>query len=64
MKASTGRRGYNVTVIDPRTGQGARGGGFDTAANPYEADALAAYLASIPTGRIVAVATKGMPAPT
>ena len=59
MKASAGRRGYNVTVIDPRTGKVTEAVGFDTAANPYEADALAAYLTAIPKGRIVAVATKG-----
>jgi len=59
VKASSGRRGYNVTVIHPRTGKVLETRGFDTAANPYEADALAAYLAGIPKGRIVAVATKG-----
>ena len=59
VKASSGRRGYNVTVIDPRTGKVLDAVGFDTAANPYEADALAAYLTGIPKGRIVAVATKG-----
>ncbi len=59
VKASAGRRGYNVTVIDPHTGKVIESVGFDTAANPYEADALAAYLAGIPKGRIVAVATKG-----
>ena len=59
VKASSGRRGYNVTVIDPRTGKVTEAVGFDTAANPYEADALAAYLTAIPKGRIVAVATKG-----
>ena len=59
VKASSGRRGYNVTVIDPRTGKVIESVGFDTAANSYEADALAAYLTGIPRGRIVAVATKG-----
>jgi 4-amino-4-deoxy-L-arabinose transferase-like glycosyltransferase len=59
VKASAGRRGYNVTVIDPRTGKVLDAVGFDTAANPYEAEALAAYLAGIPQGRIVAVATRG-----
>jgi len=59
VRASNGRRGYNVTVIDPRTGRVIESVGFDTAANPYEADALAAYLAGIPKGRVVAVATKG-----
>jgi hypothetical protein len=58
-KASTGRRGYNVSVLDPRTGKVLEMRGFDTAANTYESDALASYLASIPRGRIVAVATKG-----
>ena len=59
VKASAGRRGYNVTVIDPRTGKVLEMQGFDTAANAYEADSLANYLAGIPKGRIVAVATKG-----
>ena len=59
VNASSGRRGYNVTVIDPRTGRVIESVGFDTAANPYEADALAVYLTGIPKGRIVAVATKG-----
>ena len=59
VKASAGRRGYNVTVIDPLTGKALDAVGFDTAANSYEADAMAAYLTGIPKGRIVAVATKG-----
>jgi hypothetical protein len=59
VKASTGRRGYNIAVFDQRTGKLLATQGFDTAANPYEADALAAYLSGIPRGRIVAFATKG-----
>lgn len=59
VKASSSRRGYNVAVFDPRSGRLLDQRGFDTAANIYEADALAAYLATIPQGRIVAVATKG-----
>lgn len=55
---STGRRGYNVAVLDPRTGRLLDRRGFDTAANPYETDALAAHLAAIPRGRIVVIATK------
>ncbi|MCX6031429.1 MAG: hypothetical protein NT169_19290 [Chloroflexi bacterium] len=58
-KASAGRRGYNVAVLDQRTGKVLDQRGFDTAANAYEADALAAYLAGIPQGRIVVLATKG-----
>jgi hypothetical protein len=57
--ASAGRRGYNVAVIHPRTGQVLDTKGFDTAANSYEADALASYLKAVPAGRIVVLATKG-----
>ena len=57
-KASVGRRGYNVAVLDPRSGELLEARGFDTAANPYEADALAAYLSDIRPGRIVVLATK------
>ncbi len=59
VKASAGRQGYNVTVIHPQTGEVIEMRGFDTAANRYEADALASYLRGIAAGRIVAVATKG-----
>jgi hypothetical protein len=59
VKASIGRRGYNIAVFDPRTGALLDQRGFDTAANSYEADALAAYLSAIPQGRIVVAATKG-----
>jgi len=59
VKASTNRRGYNVAVFDQRTGRLLETRGFDTAANSYEADALAAYLSSISRGRIIALATKG-----
>jgi hypothetical protein len=59
VKASAGRRGYNIAVFDQRTGALLDQRGFDTAANSYEADALAAYLSAIPRGRIVVAATKG-----
>ncbi len=58
VKASVGRRGYNIAVFDPHSGRLLDQRGFDTAANSYEADALAAYLNAIPSGRIVAAATK------
>ena len=48
-----------MTVINPETGEVIEMRGFDTAANRYEADALASYLRGIPAGRIVAVATRG-----
>ena len=41
VKASTNRRGYNVAMFDQRTGKLLETRGFDTAANSYEADALA-----------------------
>jgi hypothetical protein len=57
--ASAGRRGYNVTVMHPRTGKVLDMQGFDSAANSYEADALAIYLSTIQPGQIVVLATKG-----
>lgn len=59
VDASAGRRGINVAVVDEQTGQLLDRRGFDTAANSYEATALADFLATVPTGRIVLVATKG-----
>jgi hypothetical protein len=59
IKASEGRRGYNVTVIDQRSGKVLDQRGFDTAANTYESESLASYLAGVARGRIVAVATRG-----
>jgi len=57
--ASAGRRGYNLAVLDPRTGHLLEKRGFDTWANEYEAQRLAEFVAQIPDGRIVVVATKG-----
>ncbi len=59
VDASAGRQGYNVAVFDQRTGRLLDKRGFDTAANEFEAEALADYLDGIPNGRIVALATKG-----
>ena len=59
VDASAGRQGYNVAIFDRRNGRLLDKKGFDTAANTFEADGLAAYLDAIPDGRIVAVATKG-----
>ncbi len=57
--ASAGRQGYNVAVFDEKSGVLLDKRGFDTAANVYEADALASYLDTVPAGRIVVLATKG-----
>jgi hypothetical protein len=53
--------GYNVAVIDPRTGRLLERRSFDTtsAGRPSEAEALSAFLAGVPQGRIVAVAMQG-----
>jgi hypothetical protein len=56
--ASAGRAGVNVTVLDEQ-GEVLEKAGFDTTANAYESEALAAYLAKIEQGRIVLVTTKG-----
>ena len=56
---SFGRRGYNVTVLDPKTGRVLQKAGFDTYANRYEAERLAAFIDALPPGVIVLVATRG-----
>lgn len=55
---SAGRNGVNVTVLD-EAGEVLDKKGFDTTANRYESDTLAAHLAQIVPGRIVLVTTKG-----
>ena len=59
IDASAGRQGYDVAVFDEKSGELLDKRGFDTAANIYEADALAAYLDAVPAGRLVVLATKG-----
>lgn len=59
IDASAGRRGINITVIDPATGDTVDMRGFDTAASSNESRLLADYLASIPTGQIILVASYG-----
>jgi hypothetical protein len=56
---SAGRRGINITVVDPATGEVVDKVGFDTTANTYESNALAEYLATLPVGQIVLVVTYG-----
>jgi hypothetical protein len=56
---SAGRKGFNVTVIDPGTGQVLDKEGFDTTASSNESVRLAAYLNAIPSGQIILVATYG-----
>ncbi|MFN8466119.1 MAG: interleukin-like EMT inducer domain-containing protein, partial [Caldilineaceae bacterium] len=57
--ASAGRRGVNVTVLDPKSGKVLDKAGFDTTANEGESANLAAYLQQIPGGSPVLVASYG-----
>lgn len=62
VDGSTHRRGLNLAVLDPASGQPVAQRGFDTAANEFKAEALAQFLAEIPAGRLVIVATQGLDA--
>jgi hypothetical protein len=53
---SPGGRGYNVAVIDPQTGAVEDTANFDTHLDEGASQALAAFLAKVPAGHIVAVA--------
>lgn len=59
VDAAAGRRGVNVTVLDPESGAVLDKVGFDTAANVYESQALADYLARIQPGHPVLVVSHG-----
>jgi len=59
IDASAGRRGVNVTVLDPESGAVLDKVGFDTTASAAESEKLAAFLADIPPGRPVLIATYG-----
>ncbi len=62
VDASAHRRGLNVAVVQPQTGQVMAIKGFDTAANQFEAEALAQFIADVPEGSLVIVATQGLEA--
>ncbi|MEZ4635518.1 MAG: interleukin-like EMT inducer domain-containing protein [Caldilineaceae bacterium] len=57
--ASAGRRGVNVTVLNAQTGEIVDRQGFDTAANEFESEALAAYIEQIAAGSPVLLASRG-----
>ena len=59
IDASAGRRGVNVTVLDAKSGEVVDLAGFDTTANAYESQKLAAFLARIPEGAPVLVVSHG-----
>ncbi|MCB9114936.1 MAG: hypothetical protein H6639_08285 [Caldilineaceae bacterium] len=56
---SAGRRGVNVTVLDPQSGAVVEKEGFDTTASAVESEKLAAFLDEIPAGSPVLVVTYG-----
>jgi hypothetical protein len=51
-------RGYNVAVVDPRSGRVDRRDVFDTFADPSESARLAAFVDGVPAGWIVAAAIR------
>jgi hypothetical protein len=59
VDASAHRRGINVAVVEPQSGDLVDVQGFDTAANEFEAAALTQFIAQISGGHIVIVATQG-----
>ena len=59
IDASAGRRGVNVAVLDPETGEVISSAGFDTASNAYESEALAEHLGQVEAGQPVLVASSG-----
>ncbi|GAB4411124.1 MAG: interleukin-like EMT inducer domain-containing protein [Anaerolineae bacterium] len=62
IDASAHRRGVNVAVIEPQSGQLLAVKGFDTAANTFEAAALSQFITEIPAGQIVLLASQGLEA--
>jgi hypothetical protein len=59
IDASAHRRGVNVAVVEPQSGDLVDVKGFDTAANEFEVIALTQFIAQIPARHIVIVATQG-----
>lgn len=57
--ASAGRKGVNVTVLEPGSELILAQRGFDTTANAYESAALAEFLRGVDAGAIVLVASSG-----
>lgn len=63
VDASAGRRGYNLAVIDPRSGAVLGKQGFDTYANAFEAERMAQFIEDAPDGAIVVGAARGDASP-
>ena len=62
VDASSHRRGFNLAVLNPSTGEVLDMRGFDTAANEFEAQALRDYIDQIPNGHLVIVSSQGVDA--
>jgi hypothetical protein len=58
VDAAQNLRGYNVVVINEKTGVIEASAAFDTFASADESARLAQFIEKIPTGRIVAVAVR------
>jgi Interleukin-like EMT inducer len=58
VDVSLNRRGYNVAVIDPRSGQVTERDGFDTFLSRAESARLADHIARVPLGFIVVAAIR------
>jgi hypothetical protein len=58
VDAAPNARGYNVVVINERTGAVEASAAFDTFASEKESARLAQFIAEIPNGKIVAVAVR------
>jgi len=56
LDVSPNERGYNVAVIHPETGAVERVAAFDTHLDTAASEELAAFLGTVPDGRIIAVA--------
>jgi hypothetical protein len=56
---SAGRRGVNLTVLDPRTGEVLEKVGFDTAASAAESERLVEFVDGIAAGAPVLAVTYG-----
>ncbi|MBM3129612.1 MAG: hypothetical protein FJ009_13420 [Chloroflexi bacterium] len=58
-EVALGKRGYNVVVLDPQTGAVISARRFDTVDDRAESRAMTDFLAQIPAGQIVALASQG-----
>lgn len=58
IDASQNKRGYNIVVIDEKTGVVESSAAFDTFASTEESARLAQFIDNIPNGKIVAVAVR------